>query len=953
MVSGSRGIIRCKSAVSTTLRASSHEPLLFLYPTWARTIASSSAQVAPAVGQPKLDNVYYGAKDAQPLQMRAETRQRELRPATQSTGPDIRQPRIEPQPVSDSSPTQGGIRSKSESGVDEYNGETGPRPLPRRNVGGIKVKRVLRHLEKTSRKHGYDQERRNQYFEQAREEREAREPKPARIMEDLTEITTQRTSARSTINVLVSEDAVPQLLFGLEENIVEIRHRTGCHIELLETEDNCDTRTLRVNGPAVCVAAAAADISAVRNASSTDQRFFIPSTFSTKRGQRTAEGSVIPDYYVSREKSVTTPKRADAIRQPQIWTSKNLHSYVLSLTRIKMTNQMHRIFYGPGEEHQRVVESLLEDLFESDKCLEVMSAATLNEGLAYFTRVNQLTAVRDIFGKLQLRGFRMSTETYNIMLRKAAKIHDLGTCSSLIRSMASRGYRADSSTWLTFLAALDEPKAAAKVVAAMRERGLFYEEGVLAKACEVLAPLELQTRLDDDEPCLASDFISYMEQTLGEKWLNQDAANKLLQVLASRGLTSECWFLLEYMSQRHILPDVVSGNTILDKCWKFISFDTGLNLFERLVTMYNFEPDEVTWSIMSKHAWESKYYATSRTIWRYACLDGSVSASMRRRIIRSLAASLATAHDGSEKRISTWTTTTAPFVITKAAKLTFANPEGNILDKQGALSLASHAVKADEEQFLTYELAPGQELISLLRQSVEADLALEYDPLLQSKLAEKKMKKVFQYLNKNAPEVKRQARTYLIELRSKPPLRSILHAAPAKVEEEVTEAVEPEMEERSLVRRTISSPALPLRRVSGFPASPTHKTSGFRLRKVNYAPRVAPRRRPAEAEAARRKARDLAGFKKETAAKQAAKCVLLVPARIAEIETTSTVATTADLDAAELVVHSEKLMNRKRRKREIKLASAPKVKRTERWRRRRLYGRKLFLAQQNELEAPK
>ena len=229
----------------------------------------------------------------------------------------------------------------------------------------------------------------------------------------------------------VPPDALWELLFGIEDNIREIKHRTGADIDLLEEEEaGRGMRTLSITGSSVCVSTAAATILSAIPGSilKFQQNSSTPPKSSTAKSKEST-GCVKHRFHAtSSERGFTyKPMRADAVPTPEVWTPESLHKYVVSLTRMPMPSHMHRLLYEPGEEHQWAVAELLDRVFDADDRLDIMSLPTLNEGISYFTKKNQMHFVRDIFFKVRLRGMKLDTETFNIMLRNAAKVEDFGT----------------------------------------------------------------------------------------------------------------------------------------------------------------------------------------------------------------------------------------------------------------------------------------------------------------------------------------------------------------------------------------------------------------------------------------------------------------------------------------------------------------------------------------------
>lgn len=807
MVSGRRGISKCTAAVTSNLRLSSQEPLLFLYPAWARGVASHAAPIITNDAYPLLDGTGFDcAPEIPPTSESAQTRRAD-RPSDSTATKVIDH---DSRPVDKAQSTYGRYKAtpllhvdarsqrSSAKGASLLHPDSIPEPLPRRVVTGMKIRRILGNCKELAQKEDVEQSRRREYYRRRRMEQEkeaekeepSREVTPAEILHNLAQHTMPREPG-SVLQILVPEGALPKLLFGIQDTIMEIKHRTLAEIDLLE-EEHAGVRTLSLSGTSTCVATAAAIILKATPGAilKTLPQTSTSAKASTKERKESGCG-VKPRFVLTNPERgyIRTPIRADAVPVPDVWTSESLHTYLMSLTRMPMPNHMHRLLYEPGEEHQMAVAELLDGLFDTHECLRVMSLPTLNEGISYFMKKNQIHFVRDIFLNARLRGLRLDTETFNIMLRGAAKVQDLDTFAQLLKSMVSNGCRPNSGTWLAFLAMLDDTSLMKIVVGAMNQRGLFHEAEVQAKACDIIAPYNLQAALNRHPPTPFLDFAQDMENHFTEQWLTSSGANKLLHVLGSRGLISECWRLIDYMKERGIQLDVVSGNTILDACCKFSGFRIGVDILGPLVKDYGFIPDKVTWAIVSKHVWTAQHYATLRVIWRYGCLKGWISYPLRNRVADSLKKLISDPHsadpvsDSSDTIRELWPRNAGAFVImsrspfkTKEADEKSSTPEAELLAQQFTFG----RVKDDTHLSTRYE--PLDDPVELIKRALAVDLESAERPA-------EPFSERLKWLDEHAPYVARKKRKLLppafkAEVAQTPPIARIRRVYPKSAPKE-------------------------------------------------------------------------------------------------------------------------------------------------------------------------
>jgi hypothetical protein len=648
--------------------------------------------------------------------------------------------------------------------------------LVKRTLSGPKVRKIENYARMKWEKEQYEQETRNNYFEMMRQQRDFENAHPTTVMEDLI-LHTPRRAEGTILRISVPNNALPALLFDADENILEIKHRTGCDIDLLEAEDNNDFRTLLLSGPSICVTMAAARIFEVVPDAVTKSTnpVFIPPAYSTRSinyvpSSEEKDASLVkPRYYLTyaNDSITTAPRRADSVPQPDKWTSNSLEAYVRSLTRIKMTNHVHRFLYQEGEEHQEIVRELLSKIFDLDECREVMTVTTVNEAMSFLMKHHKIPEVCDIFGKAQLNGFRMNTESFNIMLRGAAKIRDLNTFGYLIRIMVRLGHRPNSGTWVAFMSVLDSPKAIWRVFQVMRERGLFHEEGLMTDVCTLLVPHELRYCLGKEKPMLIPEFIVYMTKRYGESWLTLSGANQMLDELAIRGLMSECWLLIEHMISQNITPNVVSVNTILTHCSRLDGLKAAVEFFQRLTKLFRFKPDSITYSILLRAAWDACCYATSRTVWQYACLDACVPWQMRRRVGDAVITSFQTQNSANPALhmdvtpAKLWDRTAGLFVVTGEHKkfplFVPPVPDMPVMSFEDARLHAQHALNEDLNLFRRWK--PAQSFSKLLEDSIAVDTGFR---TMEGKTLDERM----EWLLKYAPIVKRKKRNYELARRS-------------------------------------------------------------------------------------------------------------------------------------------------------------------------------------------
>jgi hypothetical protein len=90
------------------------------------------------------------------------------------------------------------------------------------------------------------------------------------------------------------------------------------------------------------------------------------------------------------------------------------------------------------------------------------------------------------------------------------------------------------------------------------------------------------------------------------------------------------------MEDRHIPPDEVSVNTILNYCKQTANVVGALEVLRCIPPSSNFVPDEMTYHVLFEMAWRTKSFNLAKVVWRYACLNATTTSWMRNRVVVSL-----------------------------------------------------------------------------------------------------------------------------------------------------------------------------------------------------------------------------------------------------------------------------------------------------------------------------
>jgi pentatricopeptide repeat protein len=652
MLSGQCIIQGSRRAVASSLTSVPHEPLLFLYPGLAKPFTSTRSKVSDIAQQ---------ARQSSFLQSTDLTTSEGSTPST-SRPQYVSKASREGHPEEDGTTLATYLGPETELEKDGKSSSRGKRlseqSVPSKNAIRDSVARAAPQLY-IHRVLAIDtrRDKRGQTIRRHRLDMKASEREELGVSDvdwrDVLDTLTTNTPKSSEIwhdDALTIEcplHLVGYMLTSLDDHILEIRGRTGCHIKLTAADpSNPNTRTLLLSGQATAVAKAGGEILRMYPKSTFHgSQNSLASSINTRApfgrfGSRSHEEAAIRTVFSEMRRRRGNQKdhekflRADMIIRPKTWTPQSFQSYMEDLVSMEMPNQMHRLIYERGEHHSKVVTSMLKDIFRSRECRASISAMSLHIALVWLVKNQEILVARQLFVLMHIRGLRMYTETFNIMLRHLAKNEDLVAFRHILNLMLKQGCTPNGQTFRAYMKTLSEFDKKLHVVAAMKKKGLLLDVGLQRDICEELVPFEIQRALQSS--WTVAEFTEHMTQRYGEMWLSVDSANKILHAFSTRGLMSYCWEFFQYMADQGMKPDTVSVNTVLTYCRDHHNPEAAIRILSQVPSVARMEFDAATYQILFQMAWKCKLFATSRVIWRYACLHTKSTSKMRTMLNKDL-----------------------------------------------------------------------------------------------------------------------------------------------------------------------------------------------------------------------------------------------------------------------------------------------------------------------------
>lgn len=605
---GSRIKRRSQDALVAAVTSAPRKPLLFLYPQWVRNSSTSAPQLdeASLAGQNHGDpSVTLDKSNSTTNAERSRNLSRTLEAEDSLENDGAREP---------------GRRSPKS-----------PQRLIRRVLGNVNR---LRNDAIT------DSRVRQEYYDQRRLERGTWVPDWRIILSEMLKHTPDagKWLDKAVVVSVAQGPQAEQLMFGIDDNIWDIAKKHGCTVSLARSSDATEGRqSFLLSGPNTAVGKTATEVlSLTENKAVVSLNSKDMSSSDVVLPEREPPNTNPPIRTVmsdSRDRQTVLVTKASELPRPSKWTTDNFAAYVHQLTRAIVPNHIHPLVYTKGEEGKMDVVKTLLDVFADPKALSSISRKAFHEAMTYLVKLNRIADARALFVRMDMAKLQMDPETFNIMLRGAAKAEDLHNFHYILHLMFRWGFTPNQHTWIAFLMAVKDVRIKAHIISAMKQKGLVNHT-VLKSIGEQFVSEEITFSLEKGQSL--EEFLRRMDQQYGATWLTTSGGNRILHVLGSHGLMFQCWRFLQEMEKRFVKIDTVSINTCLAHCKTFKNLESAVEIMKRL---WNFQPDDLTYSLLFQLAVSSnsfKSFNVARVVWKYACLSAATTVKMRAFMVRSL-----------------------------------------------------------------------------------------------------------------------------------------------------------------------------------------------------------------------------------------------------------------------------------------------------------------------------
>jgi hypothetical protein len=280
--------------------------------------------------------------------------------------------------------------------------------------------------------------------------------------------------------------------------------------------------------------------------------------------------------------------------------------------------------------HMEQIKNIIEKLFTREANQKVVSTSALNMALSFLCDHEFLRSARLVLSKSEAVA---SANTYNILLRCAAKRQDLWVFRHILSSMSRFHVRPNGQTWIAFLHCLISPNVKERVMQHMLEKEYMTDPRTLEDALQLNISSMFTRHLDSERD--VQSFIASMVKSYTPKFLSALSLNLMLEETVTRKDFDAMRQVVECFSQFQLSVD----SRTLNQVFRFFRADIhkALLFLFRYIKLDRHPLDESNFEKLFFMASRKRSYNLCRVLWRYACMEGLTSWKMRQAMRTSLA----------------------------------------------------------------------------------------------------------------------------------------------------------------------------------------------------------------------------------------------------------------------------------------------------------------------------
>ncbi|KAJ5773553.1 hypothetical protein N7457_008449 [Penicillium paradoxum] len=315
--------------------------------------------------------------------------------------------------------------------------------------------------------------------------------------------------------------------------------------------------------------------------------------------------------------------------RPVIATVKEFNEHVEDLTSARQPTLDEKAISLSKLPHVIRVKQQLQALFSHESNYNYISTAALNSALDFLCRHEFLDTARDLCSRT---GHVATTDTYNILLRAAARRQDVVVFRHFLRTMPRLNIRPNPETWLALLSALVVPSEKARLIEHMVQHGHMSNLSTIHSALQETIQDSLLVHLDSGKDI--DSFIDLMTATWGANWFSPSVIGQMFSVVARLKDFDSVDRLMEICVDNSLAVDSYSLTHIVQALGANIH--AALQYTLRFFEIPLFDVSSRNWEDLFLAAFRNGHYNLCLVIWRYACMKKSVTYKMKQTVLTSL-----------------------------------------------------------------------------------------------------------------------------------------------------------------------------------------------------------------------------------------------------------------------------------------------------------------------------
>ncbi|KAJ5499603.1 hypothetical protein N7453_008654 [Penicillium expansum] len=315
--------------------------------------------------------------------------------------------------------------------------------------------------------------------------------------------------------------------------------------------------------------------------------------------------------------------------RPVIATVKEFNEHVEDVTSSRQPTLDEKAMSLSKLPHVIRIKLHLKALFMEETYSNYISTAALNNALEFLCRHEFLDTARALCSCTE---HVATTDTYNILLRAAARRQDVSVFRHFLRTMPRLHMRPNPETWLALLSALVDPSEKAQLIEHMVQRGQMSNLSTIHSALQETIQDSLLVHLDSGKDI--DSFIGLMTNTWGANWFSPSVVGQMFSVLARLKNFDSIDRLMEICIDNNLTVDSYPLSHIVQALGAniHVALQYTLRFFEHPL----FEVTSQNWEDLFLAAFRHRQYNICLVIWRYSCMKRSVTYKMKQAVLTSL-----------------------------------------------------------------------------------------------------------------------------------------------------------------------------------------------------------------------------------------------------------------------------------------------------------------------------